>query len=152
MSLSRVAVKSQIGTWTVEGDDEGLTKIYLPHERIRSTSQSTRLVSAAARQLDEYFAGKRRNFDIDLHIEGTDFQTRVWTALANIPYGTVQTYAEVATSVGHPRAFRAVGSANSRNPFPVVVACHRVVASTGLGGYAGGLDVKRFLLELEGAL
>jgi len=150
VSLATLHVASPLGTWTVEGDRDGLTAIHMPGRRRQETGSPSPLVRAAQRQLTEYFAGRRQSFDLDLHLEGTEFQTRVWAALANIPFGTVATYGEVADSIGHHRAFRAVGTANSKNPFPIVVACHRVVAATGIGGYAGGVDIKRGLLALEG--
>ena len=151
MTQSRLAVRGAGGTWTVEGDGDGLTKIYLPHERVRATTTSVSpLVKRAAKQLEQYFAGSRRQFDVDLHVAGTDFQVDVWLALAAIPFGTVATYPDIAREVRVPNGYRAVGNANAKNPFPIVVPCHRVVAKSGLGGYAGGLDVKRALLLLEG--
>jgi O-6-methylguanine DNA methyltransferase len=105
------------------------------------------------RELREYFAGKRREFDFPLDLRGTDFQIACWRALLAIPYGETRGYADIARAVGKPKAFRAVGMANNRNPIAIVVPCHRVIASDGtLCGYGGGLDVKRKLLELEGAL
>lgn len=95
--------------------------------------------------------GQRRHFDVPLvSVEATDFQRDVWEALVEIPYGEVRTYGDVAISVDRPRASRAVGNANHANPWPIIVPCHRVVSSTGLGGYGGGDEVKRFLLNLEG--
>jgi O-6-methylguanine DNA methyltransferase len=105
------------------------------------------------RELDEYFAGKRRQFSFALDLRGTEFQLACWNALLAIPYGETRTYADIARAVGRPQGFRAVGMANNRNPVAIVVPCHRVIASNGtLCGYGGGLDVKRKLLELEGAL
>ena len=104
-------------------------------------------------ELEEYFSGKRREFAFPLDLRGTDFQRACWHALLEIPYGETRTYADIARAVGKPTAFRAVGMANNRNPVAIVVPCHRVIASDGtLCGYGGGLDVKRKLLELEGAL
>lgn len=104
-------------------------------------------------ELEEYFAGKRREFTFPLDLRGTDFQRACWDALLAIPYGETRTYADIARAVGKPNAFRAAGMANNRNPIAIVVPCHRVIASDGtLCGYGGGLDVKRKLLELEGAL
>jgi O-6-methylguanine DNA methyltransferase len=104
-------------------------------------------------ELEEYFAGKRREFTFPLDLPGTDFQQACWRALLAIPYGETRTYADIARAIGKPNAFRAVGMANNRNPIAIVVPCHRVIASDGtLCGYGGGLDVKRKLLELEGAL
>ena len=102
------------------------------------------------RELREYFAGKRRNFTVKLHLEGTTFQERAWAAMREIPYGATISYAQQAKQIGAPRATRAVGSANGANPVPIIVPCHRVVASDGsLGGYALGLTMKRRLLALE---
>lgn len=104
-------------------------------------------------ELDEYFAGKRRQFTFPLDLRGTDFQIACWRALLAIPYGETRSYADIARAVGKPNAFRAVGMANNRNPIAIVVPCHRVIASNGtLCGYGGGLEVKRKLLQLEGAL
>jgi len=115
--------------------------------------EASRLMRPYVRQLKEYFSGKRREFSFPLDLRGTEFQVSCWRALLAIPYGETRTYADIARAVGKPRAFRAVGMANNRNPIAIVVPCHRVIASDGtLCGYGGGLDVKRKLLELEGAL
>jgi len=103
-------------------------------------------------ELNEYFAGRRRDFTFALDLRGTPFQIQCWRALLDIPYGETRTYADIARSVGRPHAYRAVGMANNRNPTAIVVPCHRVIASDGtLCGYGGGLDVKSKLLALEGA-
>jgi len=110
----------------------------------------TPLLERAARQLEEYFAGRRREFDLPLAPAGTPFQREVWRALQRIPYGETRSYGEVAAMVGRPRACRAVGMADNRNPLPIVIPCHRVVGASGeLVGYAAGLDIKRKLLALE---
>ena len=102
-------------------------------------------------ELEEYFAGRRRAFSVPLCIRGTLFQKRVWLALAEIPYGETASYAEIACKTGNPRACRAVGMANHRNPLPIFLPCHRVIGADGrITGYAGGLEIKRYLLELEG--
>lgn len=104
------------------------------------------------RQLEEYFAGKRREFTAPLDLRGTDFQRKCWAELLRIPYGETRTYGEIARAVGSPRGFRAVGQANHHNPVAIVVPCHRVLAGgKELGGYGGGLPTKAFLLRLEGA-
>jgi len=104
-------------------------------------------------QLDDYFAGKRRTFDLPLAPRGTGFQRQVWHTLAAIPYGETISYARLATRVGKPSAMRAVGAANGRNPLPIVLPCHRVIGSDGsLTGFGGGLPTKQFLLTLEGAM
>lgn len=111
------------------------------------------LVEQARGELEEYFAGVRRRFEVPLSLQGAPFQQEAWEALRAIPYGETRTYGEQAQAIGRPRACRAVGMANHRNPVIIMVPCHRVVGSGGaLVGYAGGLEVKRRLLELEGAL
>jgi O-6-methylguanine DNA methyltransferase len=127
-------------------------------ERRYSSAKFTFQESAEAlhpfvRELEEYFAGRRREFSFPLDLRGTDFQLACWRALLAIPYGETRSYADIARAVGRPTGFRAVGMANNRNPVAIVVPCHRVIASDGsLCGYGGGLDLKRKLLELEGAL
>jgi methylated-DNA-[protein]-cysteine S-methyltransferase len=118
----------------------------------RDDSPPERVIAEAVRQLDEYFAGTRREFDLDLAPRGTAFQLAVWNALLEIPYGATASYGDIARSVGRPNAVRAVGQANGRNPLAIVVPCHRVIGSDhSLTGYGGGIDRKRFLLALEGA-
>ena len=100
----------------------------------------------------EDFAGRRRSFELPLSLRGSEFQTRVWNALGDIPYGETRSYQEIAAAVGNGKAARAVGMANNRNPLPILIPCHRVVGKSGkLVGYAGGLERKRYLLELEAA-
>jgi O-6-methylguanine DNA methyltransferase len=114
---------------------------------------STEALHPFVSELEEYFAGHRREFSFPLDLRGTDFQLACWRALLAIPYGETRSYADIARAVGRPTGFRAVGMANNRNPVAIVVPCHRVIASDGsLCGYGGGLDLKRKLLELEGAL
>lgn len=117
-------------------------------------AEATDLLDKAFRQLAEYLAGARRDFTLPYELHGSEWDLRVWRALLRIPYGTTATYGEIATALGNPRAARAVAGACGRNPLPVFVPCHRVVASAGLGGYSdpGGLHTKEFLLRLEGAL
>ena len=106
----------------------------------------------AAAQIEEYFTARRREFDLDLRPTGTPFQLDVLDALATIPYGETRSYGEVAAQIGKPRAVRAVGAANGRNPLPIVLPCHRVIGANGsLTGFGGGLETKRYLLDLEGA-
>ena len=110
------------------------------------------LLIEAARQLQSYFAGQLREFQLPLDIEGTEFQKRVWGQVAAIPYGETRSYLQISTAIGAPRAVRAVGAANGANPVPIVVPCHRVIGAHGkLVGYGGGLALKQRLLELEGA-
>jgi methylated-DNA-[protein]-cysteine S-methyltransferase len=120
-----------------------------PGERLRPGGAHP-LLERAVEQLGEYFAGVRRRFTLPLEVRGTEFQRRVWGILESIPYGETRSYTWVAERVGRPRAVRAVGAANGRNPLPIVVPCHRVIGAAGqLVGYGGGLPLKKFLLDLE---
>jgi O-6-methylguanine DNA methyltransferase len=115
--------------------------------------ESASAMQPYVQELKDYFAGQRREFTFPLDLRGTDFQLACWRALLAIPYGETRSYGDIARAVGRPQGFRAVGMANNRNPIAIVVPCHRVIASDGtLCGYGGGLDIKRKLLELEGAL
>lgn len=116
----------------------------------QASTEMTALLNKCRAQLEEYFAGKRTTFTIPLDIIGTSFQKKVWEALTAIPYGETRTYKEIAMQIGHPRATRAIGQACNRNPIVIIVPCHRVVGSNGLTGYAGGLNKKKWLLDLEG--
>ncbi len=112
-------------------------------------SKNTHLLSAE-KQLSEYFLGTRKSFDLKLDFKGTDFQKNVWQELLAIPYGETRTYGQIAKKIKRPKAYRAVGAANGRNPVSIVAACHRVIGASGaLTGFAGGLKVKSFLLNLE---
>jgi methylated-DNA-[protein]-cysteine S-methyltransferase len=114
-------------------------------------SETNPLLREVASQLTLYFHNSLKQFDVPLDLQGTPFQRKVWSALLEIPYGQVVSYADLAERIGSPKAFRAVGSANGRNPVPIIVPCHRVInAGGGLGGYSCGLAYKRLLLELEG--
>lgn len=152
---TRLVVESPVGPLTLESDGEQLTHLHLPNTGAAANGSSGGTVAPplreAARQLDQYFAGKRTEFTLPLAPAGTEFQRRVWLTLPDIPYGEVVSYAELAGWVGRPTAYRAVGQANGANPLAIILPCHRVVASGGgIGGYGGGLDVKRRLLALEG--
>jgi methylated-DNA-[protein]-cysteine S-methyltransferase len=115
-------------------------------------SESRQKLAPYLRELNEYFAGERREFTMPLDLRGTAFQLACWQALLAIPYGETCSYGDIARAIGHPQAFRAVGMSNNRNPVAIVVPCHRVIASGGsLCGYGGGLDIKRKLLDLERA-
>jgi methylated-DNA-[protein]-cysteine S-methyltransferase len=136
----------------VTAGDAGVRSIEINPRRPASGTRNdgNPILAAAAAQLREYFDGQRQHFDLPLEPRGTEFQRKVWQALERIPYGQTRNYREIAEAVGTPRAVRAVGSANGRNPLPIVVPCHRVIGADGrLVGYAGGLEVKRILLELE---
>lgn len=139
------------------GDEAGLKQVIFlkgeEHVEIpENWIKNREFFKEAERQLDAYFSGKLKSFDLKLAAEGTDFQKTVWKALYQIPYGETRTYKDIAASIGRPNASRAVGLANNRNPIAIIVPCHRVIGSTGkLVGYASGLEVKEFLLKLEKA-
>ncbi len=148
MSATSFLVRSDLVNLAVTVEADAVTAIRL-HGRASRAPESP-LERQVAMELGEYFAGTRSRFTFPLSPSGTEFERRVWDALQRIPYGDTRTYGEIATSLGHPGAARAVGSANHKNPIPIVIPCHRVVRSGGgLGGYGGGLELKRKLLNLE---
>jgi len=144
-----------IGELLLAGDADGLAMIGFPRGSMRREPEpdwifNEKPLAEARRQLGEYFGGKRREFDLPLRLSGTAFQVSVLQALQDIPYGETVSYGEIARRIGRPKAVRAVGAANGRNPLPIVVPCHRVIGSTGdLTGFGGGLDTKEALLRLE---
>ena len=141
-------IETPIGPLTLEADENAVTAIRFSAGGAQDASP---LLDAAEAQLREYFAGARRTFDLPLAPHGTAFQQRVWTASRTIPYGETRTYGELAAAIDSPNASRAVGMANHRNPIPIIIPCHRVIGANGtLTGYAGGLEIKRRLLALEG--
>lgn len=141
---------SPVGTLQLEENGQALTQIAFVNAKSERETALTPLLAAAVEQLEAYFAGSLQRFDLPVTLSGTPFQVEVWQALRQIPYGETRTYAEIAAAVGNPAACRAVGMANRQNPLAIVVPCHRVIGKNGaLTGYAGGLDRKWFLLELE---
>ncbi len=148
-------VESPVGALTLVSDGAGLTQLTFPGHRVAFASApagADAVLDQARRELELYFTGKLKAFQVPLAASGTAFQQRVWAALRDIPYGQTRTYAQQAAAIGAPKASRAVGSANGRNPVSIIVPCHRVIGAAGaLTGYAGGTARKRFLLELEGA-
>ncbi|KAA6455835.1 methylated-DNA--[protein]-cysteine S-methyltransferase [Acidobacteria bacterium AB60] len=159
MSLVYKLIDSPVGKLKLIASEEGLVAIFWGREKpshaevqlgAMRPDDGNRTLTEAERQLEEYFAGKRREFSLRLDIRGTPFQKNVWEALLGIPYGETTSYGEIAKRIGKPSASRAVGAANGQNPIPIVVPCHRVIGSTGkLTGFGGGLDVKEKLLGLE---
>ncbi len=146
-------LETPIGRLVLESDGDVLIGVWLPSERRhgrRDADDVPPILKETATQLEEYFAGERTAFDLHMELDGTPFQREVWAELARIPYGETISYGELARRVGRPKGPRAVGQANGRNPIPIIVPCHRVLASNGIGGYGGGLKVKRALLALEG--
>ncbi|MEM8660838.1 MAG: methylated-DNA--[protein]-cysteine S-methyltransferase [Pseudomonadota bacterium] len=148
-------VLTPIGKLRIVANGAGLKAIKFEDDAARVTKSDPKddVLAMAVQQLQEYFEGDRKTFDLPLAPEGTNFQLSVWRALQAIPWGTVCSYADIARVIKRPTAVRAVGAANGRNPLPIVVPCHRVIGSDGsLTGFAGGLDMKRQLLDLEGSL
>jgi len=137
-----------VGNLLLVGDGDAILR--LERAEAAGRADDCPLLHRAARELNEYFAGQRRSFDLPLRTEGTAFQQAAWAALRQIPYGETRSYAAQAAAIGRPKAVRAVGQANHRNPIAILIPCHRVVGSDGkLTGYGGGLDMKAFLLALE---
>jgi methylated-DNA-[protein]-cysteine S-methyltransferase len=149
-------IESPIGKLTLVADEENLTELTWGSEsRQRGTDgfldgENHPVIKKTAKQLREYFAGARKDFDIPLKLDGTGFQKKVWKALMGIPYGGVTSYSQIAVKISAPKACRAVGMANGRNKIPIIIPCHRVIGKDGtLTGFGGGLDIKEFLLNLE---
>lgn len=146
---------SPVGELLLAGDEDALQVVGFPSGRgaarpEQDWTENPAPFAEAARQLGDYFAGKRHSFDLPLAPSGTPFQRDVLAALQQIPYGETRSYGELAKAVGRPKASRAVGAANGRNPLPIVIPCHRAIGSDGsLTGFGGGLATKRFLLDLE---
>lgn len=166
MPLTFTRLKTPIGELVLTASDTALTGVFFPTSR-RGAAPTHRgdwtpdngkgpaaaILARAREQLGEYFAGTRKVFDLPLEALGSAFEHRVWNALRLIPYGTTMTYGELAKKLGDPLQSRAVGTANGKNPIPIIVPCHRVIGSNGdLTGFGGGLETKRWLLQHEGSL
>ncbi|ROL66540.1 methylated-DNA--[protein]-cysteine S-methyltransferase [Pseudomonas vranovensis] len=146
---------SPLGPLLLAGDELGLRLLHMdaaqPWELAADWLPASNQLDDVARQLDEYFARKRETFEVRVAPRGTPFQREVWQALQRIPYGTTCSYGELAQAIGNPRSVRAVGTANGANPIAIIIPCHRVIGSNGtLTGFAGGIERKQILLELEG--
>lgn len=141
-----------LGPMALASEEEAIVRLYLPNTPTpRLMSREALLLARGRDQLLEYMAGRRKAFDLPLAPQGTPFQQRVWAALRDIPYGQTRSYREIAQTVDCPKGFRAVGLANNRNPIPIFIPCHRVLGADGsLTGYAGGLELKKALLSIEG--
>jgi O-6-methylguanine DNA methyltransferase len=163
--VARGEVESPLGTLRIAVTERGVARLALPRESGRGFAAFLGRafpdaepvdwlpwLDKASAQIGEYFGGERTEFDVALDLRGTPFQLRVWRALCQIPFGETRSYAELARAIRSPLAVRAVGAANGANPVPLLVPCHRVIASDGgLGGYGGGLEAKRRLLAFERA-
>jgi methylated-DNA-[protein]-cysteine S-methyltransferase len=152
---NELVINSPVGKLLLVASDNGLVAIEVRRPKSSKATEKNeaaqKILAATEKQLMQYFAGKRMKFDLPLDLVGTSFQQQAWRALCRVPYGTTISYGQQAKNIKKPKAFRAVGSANGKNPIPIVVPCHRVVAGNGsLGGYSLGLKMKRQLLGLEG--
>jgi len=144
--------KSPVGILEITSDDRAITEVYILKEfPAKMQTSANPIIIEACKQFDEYFAGKRQEFNLPLSPQGgTPFQQTVWKQLQEIPYGKTISYAQLAQAINNPKACRAVGSANGKNPISIIIPCHRVIAADGsLGGYASGLVIKKQLLDLE---
>ena len=153
-------MKSPVGELKLVASDKGLAGILWEKDnprRVRleplSENKNHPVLVETERQLNDYFAGKRKFFSVELDFKGTSFQKKVWAALLTIPFGETRSYGQIAKQIKNPKAVRAVGAANGANPIAIIVPCHRVIGASGaLTGYGGGLPVKKWLLEFEGAI
>jgi methylated-DNA-[protein]-cysteine S-methyltransferase len=151
-------MKSPVGALKLVASDKGLAAILWENDnprRVRlgsvSEDKNNPVLLETERQLNDYFAGKRKSFSVKLDFKGTEFQKKVWAALLTIPFGETRSYGQIAKQIENPKAVRAVGAANGKNPISIIAPCHRVIGSTGkLTGFAGGLETKAHLLALEG--
>jgi methylated-DNA-[protein]-cysteine S-methyltransferase len=158
MTYSYKLMKSPVGELKLVASDKGLAAILWEKDnprRVRlspvSEDNNNPLLLETERQLNDYFSGKRKSFSVKLDFKGTDFQKKVWAALLTIPFGETRSYGQIARQIKSPKAVRAVGAANGKNPISIIAPCHRVIGSTGkLTGFAGGLETKACLLALEG--
>jgi methylated-DNA-[protein]-cysteine S-methyltransferase len=158
MSYFYKTMKSPVGELKLVASDKGLAAILWEKESPRSVrlapvseDENHPVLLEAERQLKDYFSGKRKSFSLTLDFKGTEFQRKVWSALLTIPFGETRSYGQIAKQINSPKAVRAVGAANGRNPIPIIAPCHRVIGSTGkLVGFGGGLETKASLLALEG--
>lgn len=148
--MEKAIINTPLGLTEIQGDENGISKIYIRDEDVKITSKIPSELKEAVIQLQEYFEGKRTHFTFLLHPSGTEFQKKVWQELLNIPFGKTCSYLELSKKLGDVKAIRAVAAANGKNPLWIVVPCHRVIGSDGsLTGYAGGLWRKKWLLEHE---
>ena len=148
--MEKAIINTTLGLTEIQGDENGISKIYIRNENVEITSKIPSKLKEAVIQLQEYFEGKRTHFTFLLHPSGTEFQKKVWQELLNIPFGKTCSYLELSKKMGDVKAIRAVAAANGKNPLWIVVPCHRVIGADGsLTGYAGGLWRKKWLLEHE---
>lgn len=148
--ISKVHYKSPVGMLCIEEEDGVIIALYLDVNTDTSSDIETMVLKEAVTQLDQYFKGKRKEFDLPFKLKGTDFQMKVWAALQTIPYGETCSYGQLAQKIGNTKASRAVGGANNKNPIMIIVPCHRVIGADGrMVGFGAGIGVKEYLLNLE---
>lgn len=158
--MKHLKMKSPVGILTLVASEKGLCAVLWEKEKIGRVkidigqeSKSDKFLRIVERQLSEFFKGTRTRFELELDMQGTEFQKKVWRALTKIPYGKTASYLDIAHKIGQPTASRAVGMANGKNPISIIVPCHRVIGTNGkLTGYAGGVESKQVLLELESSV
>lgn len=151
--METAIIKTPLGTAKIEGDAYGLASITIANYSEKPGTTYPQVLKDTIDQLQEYFVGQRKEFNLVLNPKGTDFQKKVWSELQQIPYGKTTSYLELSKRLGDPKAIRAVAAANGKNPLWIVIPCHRVIGSDGsLTGYAGGLHRKKWLLEHESAV
>lgn len=142
--------ETELGIIGIRENNKSITNIYFSKVDTNDNIEETDLIKKCFKQLKEYFEGSRTKFDLPLDIKGTEFQNKVWDELLKIPYGEVKSYKDIAIAIGNEKAYRAIGMANNKNPIPIIIPCHRVIGSNGkLVGYAGGLNIKEKLLNIE---
>ena len=150
--IYQYSYETKLGSVTIVEEDGALLAI-TTHRTYKGIKQETLLIKEVYRQLSEYLIGERKYFELPLNPKGTEFQRQVWQALCDIPYGETRSYKQIAEAIGNPKAVRAVGMANNRNPLLIVIPCHRVIGANGkLIGYGAGIEMKDYLLKLEKSL
>jgi methylated-DNA-[protein]-cysteine S-methyltransferase len=150
--IYQYSYETKLGSVTIVEEDGALLAI-TTHRTYKGIKQETLLIKEVYRQLSEYLIGERKYFELPLNPKGTEFQRQVWQALCDIPYGETRSYKQIAEAIGNPKAVRAVGMANNRNPLLIVIPCHRVIGANGkLIGYGAGIEMKEYLLKLEKSL
>ncbi|WP_304339573.1 methylated-DNA--[protein]-cysteine S-methyltransferase [Campylobacter ureolyticus] len=146
--MQKVYFKASFINLEIYGDNNGISEIKFVNF-YKNLSTNDENLKLCIDELNRYFKGDLKNFSVKLNITGTKFEKDVYNALLKIPYGEVKTYKEIAKSINHPKAYRAVGNANSKNKIPIIIPCHRVVSNSGIGGYTGGINIKKNLLKIE---
>ncbi|SHI31358.1 methylated-DNA--[protein]-cysteine S-methyltransferase [Parasporobacterium paucivorans] len=150
MGKAYYCYSTMIGEVTIASSEDVITNIYFGNVHLPFPEKETEILRRTALELKEYLNGDRKNFDVPIELKGTEFEVSVWNELQNIPYGETACYSQIAERIGNPKACRAVGGANGRNPIPIIIPCHRVISKDKtLGGFSGGLDIKEKLLAVE---